>query len=205
MIFLWYSWCKDLVLSLGDSFLKLGQGRQVSTTTLIEPTDEGSNVVCIQLLNHMTRKKEKKPLRLGLVKESVVPYKVQKLQESGNPLYVRESINIASSFDAKADVVLYHGDCLDLLSALPDQLARLVVTSPPYNIGKPYERKLHLTDYLEQQRKVIRESVRVLSDNGSICWQVGNYQVGNSTVGYCTVPNLQGTRPETSKQDNLAF
>lgn len=123
----------------------------------------------------MTRKKGKKPARVGLVKESVVPYKVQKLQESGNPLFVRQSINVASSFDARADVVLYHGDCLDLLCSLPDQLARLVVTSPPYNIGKPYERKLHLTEYLEQQRKVIRESVRVLSDNGSICWQVGNY------------------------------
>src|SRR5262249_10813694 len=48
-------------------------------------------------------------------------------------------------------------------------------TSPPYNIGKKYERRMRLDDYLEQQKRVIRECVRVLSPEGSICWQVGNY------------------------------
>jgi adenine-specific DNA-methyltransferase len=51
----------------------------------------------------------------------------------------------------------------------------LVVTSPPYNLGKEYESRLHLDDYLSQQREVINECARVLRCGGSICWQVGNY------------------------------
>jgi adenine-specific DNA-methyltransferase len=58
---------------------------------------------------------------------------------------------------------------------VPTGAIQLVVTSPPYNLGKEYESRLHLNDYLSQQREVISECVRVLSDGGSICWEVGNY------------------------------
>ena len=51
----------------------------------------------------------------------------------------------------------------------------LVVTSPPYNIGKQYERAQTLDEYVRAQSEVIRECVRVLSDDGSLCWQTGNY------------------------------
>ncbi|MCX7897791.1 MAG: site-specific DNA-methyltransferase [Rhodocyclaceae bacterium] len=78
-------------------------------------------------------------------------------------------------FDAQASAVLYAGDCLELLRQVPDGAARLIVTSPPYNIGKEYEKRLDLDSYLEQQAQVIAECVRVLAENGSICWQVGNY------------------------------
>ncbi|MBC7265106.1 MAG: site-specific DNA-methyltransferase [Chloroflexi bacterium] len=90
-------------------------------------------------------------------------------------------VKIASVFDRTADLVLYQGDCLDLLPLVPDGLVKLVVTSPPYNLGKPYENRLELDEYLGQQRKVIEECVRVLHDQGSICWQVGNY-VDNSEI-----------------------
>ena len=82
---------------------------------------------------------------------------------------------ISSEFDREADLVLYEGDCLELLSQIPDGFVKLVVTSPPYNLGKPYENRLELDDYLGQQRSVIGECVRVLDERGSICWQVGNY------------------------------
>lgn len=52
---------------------------------------------------------------------------------------------------------------------------QLVVTSPPYNIGKEYEKRLDLSDYVSQQARVIGECARVLAPTGSICWQVGNY------------------------------
>jgi len=32
-------------------------------------------------------------------------------------------------------VTLYHGDCLDIMAALPDESVDIVVTSPPYNMG----------------------------------------------------------------------
>lgn len=62
-----------------------------------------------------------------------------------------------------------------MLKTIPNGFAKLVVTSPPYNLGKPYETRLDIEDYLNQQKEIIRESVRVLHDEGSICWQVGNY------------------------------
>ena len=82
---------------------------------------------------------------------------------------------ISEDFKSNADVVLYNGDCLQLLHQIPDRTVKLVVTSPPYNIGKSYEKKVPLEDYLDFQRKVVEESFRVLSEDGSMCWQVGNY------------------------------
>ena len=73
------------------------------------------------------------------------------------------------------ECVLYLGDCRDLLAGMPDGSVRLVVTSPPYNIGKQYERSQTLAEYVAAQSEVIEECVRVLSDDGSLCWQTGNY------------------------------
>ncbi len=66
-------------------------------------------------------------------------------------------------------------DNLDLLGDLPDESIDLIVTSPPYNLGKDYETRTSLDRYLEGQATVIAECVRVLDARGSICWQVGNY------------------------------
>ncbi len=70
---------------------------------------------------------------------------------------------------------VYPGDCLKLLKQIPNEAIQLIVTSPPYNIGKEYENRLNLNTYKQQQAKVIKECVRVLSPKGSLCWQVGNY------------------------------
>jgi adenine-specific DNA-methyltransferase len=86
-----------------------------------------------------------------------------------------DSIEISRNFDSRKKVVLYNGDCLGLLKEVPDEKFQLVVTSPPYNLGKEYEKRIKLDDYLEQQRQVITECVRTLRPTGSICWEVGNY------------------------------
>ena len=82
---------------------------------------------------------------------------------------------IFNQFEKNANAVVYGGDCLALLDNIPDKSVQLVITSPPYNIGKPYETKLSLKDYVAQQKKVIESCVRVLAPTGSICWQVGNF------------------------------
>lgn len=84
-------------------------------------------------------------------------------------------MKISDGFDQSADVVLYPGDCLELLGQIPDNFVNLIITSPPYNLGKPYETRLEMDEYKSQQRTVIEQCVRILSDHGSICWQVGNY------------------------------
>ncbi len=84
-------------------------------------------------------------------------------------------LKIGQSYDPGADVTLFPGDCLELLRSIPDEAAQLIVTSPPYNIGKEYEKRLDIRLYVEQQSQVIRECIRILHPRGSICWQVGNY------------------------------
>ena len=76
---------------------------------------------------------------------------------------------------AGADAVLRCKDNLEFMESLSDRSIKLVVTSPPYNIGKEYEQRVSTDDYLSAQNAVIAECVRLLDDKGSICWQVGNY------------------------------
>jgi adenine-specific DNA-methyltransferase len=94
---------------------------------------------------------------------------------------------VADEFALSETIVVYPDDCLDLLKTIPDESIQLVVTSPPYNIGKEYEKKLHLDFYLQQQAQVITECVRTLSLQGSICWQVGNYVNSGAIIPLDTV------------------
>jgi adenine-specific DNA-methyltransferase len=66
-------------------------------------------------------------------------------------------------------------DGLHLLTNLPDKSIDLVVSSPPYNLGKEYETKQALEIYLEQQTIILRECSRVLKNTGSLFWQVGAF------------------------------
>ena len=98
-----------------------------------------------------------------------------------------KKLNIHTSFRKNFKTVIYPGDCLDLLKQIPDESIQLIVTSPPYNIGKEYEPKLQLESYITQQTKVIKECVRVLSSRGSLCWQVGNYVSKGAIIPLDTV------------------
>jgi adenine-specific DNA-methyltransferase len=71
--------------------------------------------------------------------------------------------------------VIFNGDAKDLLAKMPNESVQLVITSPPYNIGKEYETVTSLADYLESHINVIDDLVRVLKPSGSLCWQVGNF------------------------------
>lgn len=66
-------------------------------------------------------------------------------------------------------------DNLTFMRELPAGMMHLIVTSPPYNIGKRYERRSPLDGYIQDQAQVIAECVRLLNPRGSLCWQVGNH------------------------------
>jgi adenine-specific DNA-methyltransferase len=71
---------------------------------------------------------------------------------------------------------LWQGDVERLLTHLPSEpVFDLVVTSPPYNIGKEYEKRRDLKSYLEWQSRIIDSIVPLVQNTGSICWQVGNF------------------------------
>lgn len=74
-----------------------------------------------------------------------------------------------------ADAIMRCEDNLSFMSKLATGSMKLIVTSPPYNIGKEYERRSSLERYVQHQSAVIGECVRLLHEQGSICWQVGNH------------------------------
>ncbi|MDE0471945.1 MAG: DNA methyltransferase [Ekhidna sp.] len=67
------------------------------------------------------------------------------------------------------------GDTLSELKKMDSEKFDLVITSPPYNVGKEYETKTSIEKYLEQQESVIDELIRVTSNRGNLCWQVRDY------------------------------
>jgi len=66
-------------------------------------------------------------------------------------------------------------DALKFMMGIPDNSIKLIITSPPYNIGKEYETATSLSQYLDWLKPIIKEACRILADDGSICWEVGNY------------------------------
>ena len=66
--------------------------------------------------------------------------------------------------------VLSCANNIPFMAKLPDGMFKLIVTSPPYNLGKVYEDKSDINTYLSRQKLVIGECVRLLDERGSICW-----------------------------------
>jgi len=52
---------------------------------------------------------------------------------------------------------------------------QLIMTSPPYNMDKEYEKTKSLENYKKEITSVIEKLAKLLDESGSICWQVGNY------------------------------
>jgi adenine-specific DNA-methyltransferase len=89
---------------------------------------------------------------------------------------------------------LYNGDCLELLACVDDNAVDLIVSSPPYCIGKEYEPKSALSDFSSMHRQLLPELVRILKPGGSLCWQVGTH-VKNGVVtplDYLVFAEMQG-------------
>jgi len=82
---------------------------------------------------------------------------------------------IYPTYEPDARIVLNTGEVETFVRTLPDQSVNLIVTSPPYNLGKVYENRVSIEKYLETQAEIITELCRVLRNDGSLCWQVGNY------------------------------
>lgn len=77
----------------------------------------------------------------------------------------------------KGKVIYIHGDANKELDKLirKKQRFKLIMTSPPYNMDREYEKSSSIEEYLAKIDNVIEKLIKLLSRNGSICWQVGNY------------------------------
>lgn len=88
---------------------------------------------------------------------------------------IDKSYSVSDSYSTNADAIFLLGDSSETLKQVPDKSVKLIITSPPYNLDKVYEDKKSLDDYFALIEPVIEQLMRVLSDDGSLCWQVGNY------------------------------
>lgn len=74
------------------------------------------------------------------------------------------------------------GDSFEMLKNIPDNSIDLIITSPPYCMGKEYE---NLTDdvnsFIKNHELVLPEAIRVLKKGGSLCWQIG-YHVKSAEI-----------------------
>ncbi|MBA7639465.1 Modification methylase DpnIIB [subsurface metagenome] len=71
-------------------------------------------------------------------------------------------------------VTIYHGDCREILPQLPDDSVDLVLTSPPYNVGKEYEIDIPRDDYTQLLTETAYHLRLKLKDDGRVCWNVAN-------------------------------
>ena len=62
----------------------------------------------------------------------------------------------------------------ETMTELPDCSVHLMVTSPPYNVGKEYDEDLSLDEYLAFLQRVWKETHRVLVPGGRMCINVAN-------------------------------
>ncbi|MGK2914717.1 MAG: DNA-methyltransferase [Porticoccaceae bacterium] len=104
----------------------------------------------------------------------VAPAAVKKASETKQVVMLRPAKG--SPLTPLPDFAIWNGDVEKFLYALPSEpIFDLIVSSPPYNIGKSYESKKALEKYLEWQERVIDLMIPRLKDTGSLCWQVGNF------------------------------
>ena len=73
--------------------------------------------------------------------------------------------------------LIYNMDCLEAIKLLPEKLVALTVTSPPYNIGKEYEKLLLLDEYLNWCEQWIAEVYRVTVDRGAFWLNLGYFSM----------------------------
>jgi site-specific DNA-methyltransferase (adenine-specific) len=108
------------------------------------------------------------------------------------PFYERGLKTVAiEAVRPPSDVVVGNGlyqHSAEAMSELPDDCVSLMVTSPPYHVGKDYDSDITFDDYLEILRGVFKETYRVLEPGGRAVVNVANL----------------GRRPYVSLSDRVA-
>ena len=95
-------------------------------------------------------------------------------------------MKIYKRFKESNEITAYKGDCINLLKKLPDESVDLIITSPPYCMGKAYEDPHDdIRTFEEQHLSIFQELYRIMKVGGSICWQVG-YHISDK----CVIPDL---------------
>jgi len=96
----------------------------------------------------------------------------RKFQKEDSPNYDKELFKFMNNKSGK--VKIYWGDVYDFLKKCPSESVHLMVTSPPYFNARDYSQWKNLNEYLEDMRKIIKESWRVLDNHRVFVFNVGD-------------------------------
>jgi len=80
------------------------------------------------------------------------------------------------------DMKLIWGNCLDTLRRMDSESIHLMVTSPPYYNAREYSQWHNINKYLDNMKKIIRESYRVLDNHRVWVFNVGDIFDNPNTV-----------------------
>lgn len=82
----------------------------------------------------------------------------------------------------RATAKVWRGDAIEFLGRLKPDSVSLIVSSPPYFMGKEYDRSQSVADFTAQHRIIFPLLTRLLKPGGSLCWQVGHHVRSNVAV-----------------------
>jgi adenine-specific DNA-methyltransferase len=82
---------------------------------------------------------------------------------------------------AAPSIEIKNQDAFEFLSRLRAGSIDLIVSSPPYCMGKSYENSVDTADFQDMHERLAPLLVRALRNGGSLCWQVGHH-VHNGVV-----------------------
>lgn len=104
-----------------------------------------------------------------------------KSQSSFKNSEVRHSPGVGRATEPTAHIDIKNQDAFEFLRGLKPASVDLIVSSPPYCMGKEYDTSLHTADFIRMHEQLAPLLIRALKDGGSLCWQVGHH-VRNGVV-----------------------
>lgn len=92
-------------------------------------------------------------------------------------------MKIYKQYKNDKSLILYNGNCLNILKKIPNESVKIIITSPPYCMKKAYENPTDDVDTFKKTHEdIFPELYRILKPGGSICWQVGYHVTDTQTL-----------------------
>ncbi len=90
-------------------------------------------------------------------------------------MIVNSTNDVRSALEAGETFVIYNGDCRDLFKSAPTEQFDFTLTSPPYFMGKEYDRSYRLSDFIADHEEIAPAIAKLTKTGGNIAWQVGHH------------------------------
>jgi adenine-specific DNA-methyltransferase len=97
------------------------------------------------------------------------------MRSKSRPLLKQQEVRKSPPKRQGSSIKIKKQDALKFLSEIQPGSAALIVSSPPYCIGKAYETSVHTEDFISMHKRLAPLLVRALKDGGSLCWQIGHH------------------------------